>query len=246
MIPLKNHEQIEIMADGGRKLAAILKSIADEVKPGIATQDLEAKAQELFEASGGEPTFLGFHGYPASICVSVNDEVVHGIPSTRIIEEGDIVGIDAGLRYKGWCTDTAITVPVGKVSDEINKLLMVTQESLSAGLNAAKPGNHVGDISAAVEAIIKKHGYGIVRDLTGHGIGKDQWEEPSIPNFGKPGTGPEIKEGMVIAVEPMVTLGSGRVKQLNDGWTIVTLDGSPAAHFEHTVAITKDGYRQIT
>lgn len=234
------------MRQGGEKLAAILSELAAAVRPGMKTSELDTLARKLFTASSGEPTFLGFHGYPASICVSVNEEVVHGIPGNRIIQAGDVVGIDAGLRYEGFCTDTATTVVAGDPNPEIAKLLDVTQESLRAGIAAAKIGNRIGDISAAVQAVIDAHGYGIVRDLTGHGIGRDQWEEPPIPNFGKAGTGPVIIEGMVLAIEPMVTLGGSEVVQLEDEWTIATFDGSIAAHFEHTIAITHNGAEVLT
>lgn len=234
------------MRQGGKKLSAILTSLTKAVRPGITTQSLDDLARELFKQSGGEPTFLGFHDYPASICVSVNEEVVHGIPGKRVLREGDVVGIDAGLRYKGFCTDTATTVVVGETTPEIEHLLEVTQQSLAAGIAMAKPGNRIGDISYAIQQVIDKHGYGIVRDLTGHGIGKDQWEEPPIPNFGKPDVGPILREGMTIAIEPMVTLGNAAVIQLEDGWTISTLDNSTSAHFEHTIAVTKNGQEILT
>lgn len=247
MITIKTAAEIEIMKEGGRRLATILTSLVEAVKPGITTQELEDLSRQLFKESGGEPTFLGFHGYPATICVSVNEEVVHGIPGSRIIKEGDLVGIDAGLRYKGFCTDTAITVAAGKLTHEQQALLDVTKESLMIGLAQVKPGNRIGDIGAAIQNYIEEFNYGIVRDLTGHGIGRDQWEEPAIPNFGKPGYGAVLKEGMTIAIEPMLTLGaSGNVKQLDDGWTIVSMDGSNAAHFEHTVVVTDDGYEILT
>lgn len=242
----KTIEEVELMAEGGQKLATVLQAVAQAVRPGISTQELEEMADRLLREAGGEPSFKGFHGYPAATCISVNEEVVHGIPGTRVLEAGDVVGIDVGLRYKGFCTDTAITVPVGKISHEAQKLLDVTREALSIGLEQVKPGNRIGDISAAIQQYVEPFGYGIVRDLTGHGIGRSPHEEPSIPNFGKAGTGPVIEEGMVLAIEPMVTLGRPEVKQLDDEWTIVTLDGSPAAHFEHTVAVTADGCQILT
>lgn len=246
MISIKTPEQQQIMREGGKRLMQIRDTLATSVKAGMTTGELEAIAVDLFKQSGGEPTFLGFHGYPATTCISVNEEVVHGIPGNRVIKDGDVIGIDTGLRYKGFCTDTAVTVTVGKVKPEILQLLDATKESLQIGLEQVKPGNRIGDISHAIQEAIEEYGYGIVRDLTGHGIGKGQWEEPPIPNFGRAGQGPEIKEGMALAIEPMVTLGSSRVRQLDDGWTIVTMDGSPAAHFEHTVLVTKNGYEIIT
>lgn len=245
-ITLKTPEEIEIMAEGGRKLAAILESVAEATKPGVTTMELERLAQKLIDASGGESSFKGFHGYPAVSCISINDEVVHGMPGNRIIKNGDLVGIDIGLRYKGFCTDTATTVAVGVISNELQQLLDVTREALTVGLEQVKPGNRIGDISHAIEEYINEFDLGIVRDLTGHGIGRSPHEEPSIPNFGRAGTGPVMKEGMVLAIEPMVNLGGPEVKQLSDGWTIVTMDGSQAAHFEHTVAVTADGCRILT
>ncbi len=234
------------MSAGGKKLAAILDQVCAAVRPGIRTIDLEELAAQLIKKSGGESTFKGFHGYPAVSCISVNDEVVHGIPGQRVIESGDLVGIDLGLRYQGFCTDTARTVAVGPVPDQIKALMTVTQEALQAGIDQVKPGARIGDISAAIEATIRPHNYGIVRDLAGHGIGREQWEEPSIHNFGKPGTGPTLEVGMTIAIEPMVTLGTHQVQQLADDWTIATADGSWAAHYEHTVAVTVTGCKVLT
>lgn len=246
MITIKTPAEIAIMTEGGKKLAIILDRLSDYVKIGITTAEIEKRARELFQESGGEPTFLGFHDFPASTCISVNDEIVHGIPGKRIIKDGDLVGIDAGLRYKGFCTDTATTVAVGTISPEAHKLLEITERSLRIGLTKVKPGNRIGDVGHAIQEVIENAGFGIVKDLTGHGIGRDQWEEPAIPNFGKPGTGAIIKEGMTLAIEPMVTLGDGTVQQLNDGWTISSLDGSLAAHFEHTVVVTKNGCKVLT
>ncbi len=246
MITIKSPQEIELMIEGGKRLADIRDQLAASVAVGKTTGEIEQLALELFKKSGGEPTFLGFHGYPASTCISVNEEVVHGIPGKRVINDGDLVGIDVGLRYKGFCTDTAVTVVAGKSTLEIEKLLKATKESLEAGLSVIEPGARIGDISAAVQSVLDRYGYGIVRDLTGHGIGRSQWEEPSIPNFGETGTGPLIKEGMALAVEPMVTLGSGEIKQLPDGWTIATLDNSLAAHLEHTIIVTKAGFTILT
>jgi methionyl aminopeptidase len=246
VITVKSPAELAIMIEGGKRLAAILEVLVFHTDPGVTTGELDQIARGLFKDIGGEPTFLGFHGYPASICVSVNDEVVHGIPGSRVIRDSDVVGLDVGLRYQGFCTDTATTVIVGQSSPAVEKLVEVTEDALFAGIDQVKPGARIGDISAAIEAIIQPHRYGIVRDLAGHGIGRDQWEEPSIHNFGQPGSGPILKEGMTIAIEPMVTLGSGKVIQLEDEWTIATADHSVAAHFEHTVAVTKDGYQILT
>jgi methionyl aminopeptidase len=245
-IPIKTAEEIDIIAEGGRHLAAIRDALAAAAKPGITTQELEDMAARMIKEVGGESTFKGFHGYPAVTCLSVNDEVVHGIPGRRVLKERDVIGIDIGMRYKGWCTDTAVTVALGHVDKKVDALLRFTEESLRVGLEAVRPGNKVGDISFAIQEYLKPHGFGIVRDLTGHGIGKGMHEEPSIPNFGRADTGPVLEEGMVLAIEPMVTLGTSAVRQLDDGWTIVTMDGSLAAHFEHTVAVTKDGCRILT
>ncbi len=245
-ITIKSSAELEIMAEGGRKLAAIREQLARAVAPGVTTAEIEELAVRLIAESGGQSTFKGFHGYPATTCISINEEVVHGIPGKRVIQDGDVVGIDVGLRYQGFCTDTATTVPVGKVSSELKKLLAVTQQALEAGINQVKPGASVGDISHAVESAIKPYGYGIVRDLAGHGIGREQWEEPTIHNIGKAGTGPILEPGMTIAIEPMVTLGGWQVIQLDDGWTIVTADRTRAAHFEHTVAVTKEGFAILT
>ncbi len=247
MIIIKTPAEIEIMAEGGHKLAQIVAKVASMVKPNITTWDLELEAVRLIEASGGESSFLGFHGYPSVSCISINDEVVHGIPSKkRLIREGDIIGVDIGLRYKGYCTDHAVTVAAGVIDESSDRLLKVTKEALQIGIDQVKPGSQIGDISAAIQKSLVKHPFGIVRDLTGHGIGQSPHEEPSIPNFGKSGTGPELKAGMVLAIEPMVTLGNPQVKQLDDDWTIATIDHSRSAHFEHTVAVTQTGYTILT
>jgi methionyl aminopeptidase len=243
---IKSVEEIEIMTQGGQKLAAILDDVASQIRSGMTTQEVEDKAAELIKQSGGQSTFKGFHGYPAVSCISINDEVVHGIPGPRVIKDGDIVGLDLGLRWKGYCTDTAITVPVGRIPDKTKELIAVTEEAFRIGLRQAKVGNRIGDIGHAIQEYAQAAGFGVVRDLTGHGIGKSPHEEPAVPNFGKPGQGEVIEEGMVIAIEPMITQGKYTVKQLSDGWTIVTADGLPAAHYEHTVAITKDGPKVLT
>lgn len=243
---IKSAAEIELMAQGGRKLAAILDEVASQIRAGMTTQEVEDIAAELIKQSGGQSTFKGFHGYPAVSCISVNDEVVHGLPGKRLIKDGDTVGVDLGLRWKGYCTDAAITVPVGRVPDKTKELIAVTEEAFRLGTEQAKVGNRTGDIGHAIQQYVEDAGFGVVRDLTGHGIGRNPHEEPSVPNFGKPGTGEALKEGMVIAIEPMVTEGKYQVKQLSDGWTIVTTDGQNAAHYEHTVAITKAGPKVLT
>lgn len=245
-ILIKTPAEIELMVEGGQRLAVIRDRLADFVKAGVTTGQIEELAVKLIAESGGQSSFKGFHGYPAVSCISVNDEVVHGIPGPRLIKPGDVVGIDVGLKYKEFCTDTAVSVALAPVDPKVIELLTVTKEALAAGIEAAVVGNKIGDISAAIAAVINRHGFGIVRDLTGHGIGRSPHEDPPIPNFGKAGTGPVLEEGMVLAIEPMVTLGSGQVKQLDDGWTIVTFDGSNAAHFEHTIAVSVKGPKILT
>lgn len=244
---LKTVEEISLMAQGGAKLAAILEAVSKSVAPGLSTLELDKMAAKLISESGGESSFKGFHGYPAVTCVSRNEVVVHGIPDKNtILEEGDIVGIDIGLRYEGYCTDMACTVPVGKIDERAKKLLDITKKALDLGISSASAGAHIGDIGFAIQSYVEKSGFGLVRDLTGHGIGRNPHEEPSVPNFGKSGRGPLLVEGMVIAIEPMVTAGNPNVRQHNDGWTILTLDGSLSAHFEHTVAITATGPQVLT
>jgi methionyl aminopeptidase len=192
------------------------------------------------------PTFKGYHGYPASICASVNDEVVHGIPSNRKLREGDIIGIDCGATYQGYVGDSAVTVPVGKVSEAVGRLVEATRRSLFEAIGKCQVGNYLGDVGNAVQAYVEPLGYSVVRNYCGHGIGRAMHEDPQVPNYGRPGTGKALREGLVIAIEPMVNLGRHDVKMLSDGWTVITLDGRPSAHFEHTVAITQDGPQVLT
>lgn len=245
-LTLKTPAEIALLAESGRRLARILAQVAATVKPGVRADALEKQAVSLIKQAGAEPTFKGFHGYPAVSCVSINDHVVHGLPSDQIIQAGDLVGLDLGLRYKGWCTDMAVTIGVPPLKPDAKRLLAVTRGSLAIGLEQVKPGNRIGDVAHAIQYHVEDHNFGVVRDLTGHGIGRQPHEEPSVPNFGKVSTGLVLEEGMVLAIEPMVTMGKPAVKQLDDGWTIATLDGSLAAHFEHTIAITKDGYKILT
>lgn len=234
------------MREAGRRLARILKVLSKEVRVGITTQALDDISLKLMEGENVRPAFLGYkphgarYGYPASICTSVNDGVVHGLPSAYVIKDGDLVKIDIGAVYQGFYADMAVTIPVGKVSKEARKLVKVTRESLEKAIKVAKPGNTLGDIGHTVEHFVKRHGFGVVRALTGHGIGRALHEDPYVFNYGKPGTGEELRPGMVIAIEPMITLGKENVRQLKDD-SFVTADGSLAAHFEHTVAITERG-----
>ena len=246
MISIKTAREIEIMKEGGKIAAHILKILAKNAKPGVKTKDLEKQAGKEIKKAGVKPSFLGHAGYPAAICVSINDEVVHGIPNDIKIKEGDIVGLDLGILHRGYHSDTAVTVGVGKISTEKKKLLEITEKSLDAGLSLVKEGVYLGDIQSKIQKTIEKAGYSVIRDLAGHGIGKNLQEPPSIPNFGKPKTGPILKQGMVLAIEPMVSAGDWHVKILNDGWTVVTADGSDSAHFEHTIAVTKRGFEILT
>src|SRR6476660_3131543 len=236
------------MAQGGKILAATIAHLRAAVKPGISTGELDAIAEEFIRShDGAVPAFKGLYGFPGSICSSVNHEIVHGIPSKkRVLHEGDIISIDVGVGYKGYFTDSATTVAVGAISTEAQRLLDVTQESLEAGIAAAIPGNHIGDIGAAVQGVVEAAGFSVVRDLVGHGIGVEFHEEPQVPNYGKPKRREKLVPGLTIAIEPMVNIGGPATKTLSDRWTIVTLDGSLSAHFEHTVAITDSGTRVLT
>lgn len=244
-IIIKNQDEIELMREAGKILAYVHEELGKAIRPGMSTKEIDMIGEELIRGKGCIPSFLGYEGYPASVCVSVNEEVVHGIPSNdRIVREGDIVSLDTGVIYKGYQSDAARTHILGCVSDEIRQLVKVTQESFFAGIKYAKAGNHLYDISKAIDAYIKPYGYGIVRQLTGHGIGKDMHEDPFIPNYRKLTRGPLLKPGMTLAVEPMVNLGTWKVGVLEDEWTIVTLDGAPSAHYENTILIT-DGEPEI-
>jgi methionyl aminopeptidase len=242
VIHLKRPEEIEKMRAAGKVVAQALKAMNEAIVPGKTTMlELDAIAAKIIEDAGGSPSFLGYKGYPAATCISINEVVVHGIPSERVLQEGDIVGLDLGVCLDGWIGDSAWTFPVGEISPDAQRLLNVTRESLYQGIAKAKIGNRIGDISHAVQKYVESHGYGVVRDLVGHGIGRSMHEEPSVPNFGKPGTGPVLREGMTICIEPMVSQGTWKVKTLPDQWTMVTADGKLAAHFEHMVAITRSG-----
>lgn len=241
MIILKSAHEIEVMKEAGRILAEVLKALEEAVVPGISTLELDAIAAQLIEQAGCKASFLNYNGYPNTLCISVNEEVVHGIPDHRVLREGDIVSIDGGVIYRGYHSDSAKTFPVGSISQEKKKLLQVTEECLYRGIEQAVEGNRLSDISHAIQKHAELHGYSVVRDLVGHGIGQSLHEDPEIPNFGPPNRGPRLQKGMTLAIEPMINLGDYPVEVLANGWTIVTKDKKPSAHFEHTIAITDDG-----
>jgi len=247
IIDLKSKDDLVNLRTAAKAVASVLKKLSENIKPGITTKDLDEIAFKEIKSFGMKPAFLGYRGYPATACISINDELVHGIPSAkRFLNEGDIVSIDLGTIYNGFYGDAAITVPVGKISSQAKKLLEVGSLSLENGIENVKPGNRLGDVSAAIQAVIEKNGFSVVRDYVGHGIGRALHEEPAIANFGKRNTGVRLLPGMVLAIEPMLNVGDWRVKTLKDGWTVVTQDGSLCAHFEHTVAITEDGCEVLT
>ena len=242
MIILKSPREINIMRKANQIVAKTHEYLKDIIEPGISTAEINEKGDEFIREHGAEPSFKGYRGFPASICVSINDEVVHGIPnSQRILQEGDIVSLDIGTFYKGFNGDAARTFAVGEISEEAQKLLNVTREALDEGIKKALHKNHLSDISHAIQTYVEKNDFSVVREYVGHGIGTDMHEAPQIPNFGSPGHGPVLKEGMTLAIEPMVNIGDFKVKTLDDNWTVVTEDGSLSAHFEHTIAITKKG-----
>jgi methionyl aminopeptidase len=246
MIIRKSKSEIEKMRASGLIVAQVLERLQGMVEPGITTRDLDHEAERMIVSAGAYPTFKGYHGYPSSICASINDEVVHGIPSKRKLQEGDIVGIDCGATYMGYVGDAAVTVPVGKVNEPVRRLLEATQRSLYRAIEKCRVGNRLGDVCHAVQSYVEPLGYSVVKNYCGHGVGRAMHEEPQVPNYGKPGTGPVLREGLVIAIEPMINLGHEDVKVLSDGWTVITLDGQPSAHFEHTVAITEEGPQILT
>jgi methionyl aminopeptidase len=248
MVQLKSNREIEVMAEGGRILADTVQMLRGKVAPGLTTMDLDSMAEEFIRShQGATPAFKGLYGFPGSICASINNEIVHGIPSSkRVLKEGDIISIDVGVGYQGYYTDSATTVAIGEVDAETRRLLEVTERSLQAGIAAAVPGNHLGDIGAAVQQVVEEAGFSVVRDLVGHGIGVEFHEEPQVPNYGKPKRGLKLVPGLTLAIEPMVNIGGPTTRTLPDKWTIVTVDGSRSAHFEHTVAITESGHRVLT
>jgi methionyl aminopeptidase len=248
MITLKSPREIESMARAGRIVGETLQLMRCTVRPGLTTEDLDAAAEEFIRSHpGAVPSFKGLYGFPKTLCISIDDEIVHGIPSRkRVLREGSIVSVDCGVHLDGLHADAATTIPVGPVSTEAGRLMRVTEESLAAGVGAARVGNHIGDIGHAVQTVAEGAGFGVVRELVGHGIGTRFHEEPQVPNYGSPKRGPQLRAGMTIAIEPMITQGSPLTKTLKDKWTVVTVDGKLSAHFEHTVAITEDGPRVLT
>ena len=246
MITIKTAEEIRIMAEGGRILAKIMKELEKRVKPGVETQELDRLTESLIFKSGGECSFKNYQGFPACLCTSINEEIVHAVPSARRLKEGDILSLDLGIFYKGFHADMAVTLPVGKISPEVQRLIRVTKKALKRGINKVKPGNTFGDIGNTIQRYVESQGFKVVRELCGHGIGRELHQEPQILNYGKRRTGPKIKEGMVFCLEPMVTVGDWRVKKGKDGQVFETADGSLSAHFEHMMAVTKDGVKVLT
>ncbi len=248
MITLKSAREIEIMARAGSIVAGTLALMREIVRPGLTTEDLDAQAEAFIRGhEGAIPSFKGLYGFPKTLCISIDEEIVHGIPSSRrVLAEGSIVSVDVGVQLEGLHADAATTIPVGAVPDEAKRLMQVTQDSLAAAIGQARVGNHVGDIGHAVQKVAEGAGFGVVRELVGHGIGTRFHEEPQVPNYGSPRRGPRLLEGMTLAIEPMITVGSPTTRTLSDKWTVVTADGSLSAHFEHTVAITADGPRILT
>jgi methionyl aminopeptidase len=237
-IIIKSDEEIAIMRHAGSVVAQTLQRLVEELRPGLVVKELDKVVRREFEKHRVTPTFLGYHGYPATVCVSVNEEIVHGIPGKRVIQDGDVVSLDLGCTYKGFVADSAVTVIVGKPKPRTQELVDVTRKSLEEGIRQARAGNRLGQVSHAIQTYIESHGFGVVREYVGHGVGRQMHEDPQVPNFGPPDRGPVLKKGMVLALEPMVTIGDWRTRQLDDHWTVVTADGSLSAHFEHTIAVT--------
>ncbi len=246
MIELKTEREIQIIKNNGKILAKTMKLIGERIRPGTKTKELNELAENFIKKQGAYPAFKGYRGFPSSICVSINEEVVHGIPGERIIQQGEIVSVDVGVFRDGYYADAACTYPVGEVSVEAQRLIWVTQKALGNALHFVNEGRYLSDISNAIQSFVEKNGFSVVRDLVGHGIGKRMHEEPQIPNFGAPGQGIMLKKGMVLAIEPMVNVGSYEIDTRDDHWTIITRDGSLSAHFEHTVAVTENGAEVLT
>ena len=246
MITIKTPEEIKIMAEGGKILAGIMKELEKNVKPGITTEDLNRLAENLILKSGGKCSFKGYEDYPACLCTSINEEIVHSVPSARQLKDGDIISLDLGIFYQGFHTDMAITVPVGKILPETQRLIRVTKKALKRGIKKTRPGNTIGDIGNTIQRYVEGQGFNVVRELCGHGIGKEIHEDPKILNYGKRHSGLEIKEGMVLCLEPMVTVGDWKLKKSADGFGYQTQDGLLCCHFEHTVAVTKNGCQVLT
>jgi methionyl aminopeptidase len=246
MILLKSPQELAKMEVANRLVAEILEGIKERLQPGVETRELDELAEEMCRGRRVEPAFKGYRGYPSSICISVNEEIVHGIPGARRIKAGDLVSLDFGVIYQGYYGDAAVTVAVGEVDNRVRKLMEVTEKALYAGIGQAKAGQRLTDISHAVQTVVESAGFGVIREFVGHGIGRSLHEDPQIPNFGVPGRGPVLQAGMTLAIEPMTSMGAWQVKILQDGWTAVTQDGSLAAHFEHTVAVTENGPRILS
>ncbi|MGH2704834.1 MAG: type I methionyl aminopeptidase [Actinomycetota bacterium] len=246
MIIKKTPKQIERMFAAGQALAEVIRLIGEAVRPGVSTSELDELAEQLIRERRGVPSFLGYRGFPGSICASPNEVIVHGIPDERVLKEGDVLSADVGLILDGWHADSAYTYAVGEIGSEAQRLLELTEASLYAGIDQCRPGNHLSDISHAVEEVVTEAGLSVVREFVGHGIGRQLHEDPQIPNFGPPGRGPLIEAGMVFAIEPMVNAGGWKTRTLDDGWTVMTADGSLSAHFEHTVAVTPMGPHILT
>jgi methionyl aminopeptidase len=245
-IIIKSDEEIALMRESGRILAEVLERLATEVRPGLIIRKLDTMVRDEFKRRKVVPTFLGYLGYPAHVCVSVNDEIVHGIPSDRVLREGDIVSIDLGVTHRGFVADSALTVGVGEISPEAQRLVETTYQSLWEGIRAARPGARLGEVSHAIQAYAEARGFSVVREYVGHGVGRAMHEEPQVPNFGPPERGPLLRKGMVLALEPMICAGDWRTKKHDDDWTVSTLDGSLSAHFEHTIAITEGDPEVLT
>jgi len=247
VIELKSAREIGLMRRAGHILSEVVDRLRTNVKSGVSTLEIDDDVERFIRSRGARPAFKGYRGFPATVCVSINEEVVHGIPSAqRRVKEGDIVGLDLGCIVEGYYADCAVTVPVGEVPPRVQQLLDVTRESLQAGIAECRPGRRLSDVSHAIQTHVEGHGFSVVRAFVGHGIGRALHEEPQVPNFGDPGRGPQLRPGMVLALEPMVTMGSWEVRILDDGWTAVTRDGSLAAHFEHTIAVTETGPEVLT
>lgn len=246
MIPIKSDRDIEMMRISGKILAQVLNKLRQAVRPGVTTREIDKLAEEMVVENKGLPAFKGYKGFPATLCTSVNEEIVHGIPGDRRLTEGDIISIDLGVNYQGYFSDAAITLAVGRIDSRLKKLVDTAKKALTEGIKKARPGNHLTDISHSIQNCVEQNGFSVVRQFVGHGIGTRLHEEPEIPNFGAPGHGPVLKKGMVLAIEPMINMGTWDSEILSNGWTAVTKDGEPSAHFEHTVAITDKGAQILT
>ena len=245
-IRIKSSNEVDILRKAGKILSSIVLQLQSSLTSGMTTKDIDIQAEELIRKNKVSAAFKGYRGFPGVACISVNEGVVHGIPDKRVIKDGDIVSLDIGIIYDGYYSDTAVTIPIGEIPAEVKRLLEVTQASLFRGIEQARVGSRLSDISFAVQSFVEMHGFSVVRDFVGHGIGRQLHEDPEIPNYGRPGQGPILQEGMVLAIEPMVNMGGHRTRTLRDGWTVVTEDGKPSAHFEHTIAIMSGGPEILT